>query len=143
MTHPYTPAQLEALLKDATPGPWRVEDETTLIWGHCNQDDNSTRGMGYPIAEAKLRTSGWNAYEIKWPTVTANAALIAAAPDLARLVLEKDAEIARLKAALKPFADAGPGHVRSGIWHHHDGHDALILTAEDFTEARQAREGNQ
>ena len=31
----------------------------------------------------------------------ANAALIAAAPDLARLVLEKDAEIKRLRAALQ------------------------------------------
>ena len=29
-----------------------------------------------------------------------------AAPDLARLVLEKEKEIARLKAALKPFVDA-------------------------------------
>lgn len=65
-----------------TPGPWRVEAGTTLIWGNCNPDDHSTRGMGYPIAEARINPSG------NWSTGPyadegeANARLIAAAPDL-------------------------------------------------------------
>lgn len=65
-----------------TPGPWRVEENTTLIWGDCNTDDHSTRGMGYPIAEARINPSG------NWSTGPyadegeANARLIAAAPDL-------------------------------------------------------------
>lgn len=41
-----------------TPTPWRVEAGTTLIWGDCNPDDNSTRGMGYPIAECRITPSG-------------------------------------------------------------------------------------
>ena len=65
-----------------TPGPWRVEDGTTLIWGNCNPDDHSTRGMGYPIAKAMINPSG------NWSTGPyadegeANARLIAAAPEL-------------------------------------------------------------
>lgn len=68
--------------KKFTPGPWRVENGTTMVWGHCNPDDNSTRGMGYPIAEARINPSG------NWSTGPysdegeANAHLIAAAPDL-------------------------------------------------------------
>lgn len=41
-----------------TPTPWRVEADTTLIWGDCNPDDNSTRGMGYPIAKCNINPSG-------------------------------------------------------------------------------------
>lgn len=41
-----------------TPTPWRVEADTTLIWGDCNPDDNSTRGMGYPIVECRINPSG-------------------------------------------------------------------------------------
>ncbi len=65
-----------------TPGPWRVEDGTTLVWGNCNPDDNSSRGMGYPIAESRINPSG------NWSTGPyadegeANARLIAAAPEL-------------------------------------------------------------
>lgn len=65
-----------------TPGPWRVEEGTTLIWGNCNPDDTSTRGMGYPIAEARINPSG------NWSTGpyadegNCNARVISAAPDL-------------------------------------------------------------
>lgn len=65
-----------------TPGPWRVEDGTTLIWGDCIPHDHSSRGMGYPIAACRTNPSG------NWSTgpyadeAEANARLIAAAPDL-------------------------------------------------------------
>jgi hypothetical protein len=91
---------LQKLLAEATKGPWRVEQDTTLIWGACNQDDTTTYGMGYPIAEAKLRTSGWNADPINWDTINANARLIAMAPDLAARVLELEAENKRLREGL-------------------------------------------
>lgn len=79
-----TPGLIERLeaAGEHTPGPWRVEAGTTLIWGNCNPDDHSTRGMGYPIAEARINPSG------NWSTGPyadegeANARLIAAAPDL-------------------------------------------------------------
>lgn len=37
-----------------TPTPWRIEQDTTLIWGDCDPDDTSDRGMGYPIAECRV-----------------------------------------------------------------------------------------
>lgn len=37
-----------------TPTPWRVEQDTTLIWGACNPDDMSNYGMGYPVAECRI-----------------------------------------------------------------------------------------
>ena len=65
-----------------TPGPWRVEENTTLVWGNCSPDDYSTRGMGYPIATCRTNPSG------NWSTgpyadeAEANARLTAAAPEL-------------------------------------------------------------
>lgn len=65
-----------------TPGPWRVEQGTTLVWGACNRDDQSNYGMGYPIAECRITpSSSW----AKGPNADegeANAHLIAAAPDM-------------------------------------------------------------
>lgn len=65
-----------------TPGPWRIEDETTLVWGACNPDDTSSYGMGYPITECRTTNiSSW----AKGPDAEegiANARLIAAAPDM-------------------------------------------------------------
>lgn len=40
--------------KEHTPTPWRIEDNTTLIWGACNPDDLSSYGMGYPVAECRI-----------------------------------------------------------------------------------------
>lgn len=37
-----------------TPTPWRIEDGTTLIWGDCNPNDNTSSGMGYPITECRV-----------------------------------------------------------------------------------------
>lgn len=65
-----------------TPGPWRVEYGTTLVWGNCDSEDQSSSGMGYPVAEARITPAGsWT----KRPDVIegdANAHLIAAAPEL-------------------------------------------------------------
>ncbi len=66
-----------------TPGPWRIEEGTTLVWGHCNSDDLSDRGMGYPIAEARITPiSNWALGRPDADAGEANARLIAAAPDL-------------------------------------------------------------
>jgi hypothetical protein len=45
--------RLEEMLRiaqAATPGPWRVEKDTNLVWGACDPDDQSSNGMGYAIA---------------------------------------------------------------------------------------------
>lgn len=65
-----------------TPGPWRVEDGTTLIWGKCNPDDISSCGMGYPVAEARTRPVRFWAKRPDYDEGEANARLIAAAPEL-------------------------------------------------------------
>lgn len=64
-----------------TKGPWRVEEGTTLIWGNCDPDDKSTYGMGYPIARCEFPRH-WNPRCPSEDERIANAALIAAAPDL-------------------------------------------------------------
>lgn len=54
-----------------TPEPWRIEEGTTLIWGACDPDDQSTHGMGYPITDCRTTPSGkW----AKGPDVEAGAA---------------------------------------------------------------------
>lgn len=67
-----------------TPGPWRVEEGTTLVWGACNPDDRSTYGMGYPVTQARVRLGAATEYmsEFREDEAEANARLIAAAPAL-------------------------------------------------------------
>lgn len=96
-----TPEQIAALpglVAEATPGPWRVEQDTTLIWGRCDPDDVSNRGMGYPIAESRITPiSSW----AKGPDLhegEANARLIALAPDLAATVIEQQRIIENLRS---------------------------------------------
>ena len=76
-----------------TPGPWRVESNTTLIWGECNANDSTGFGMGFPIAEARRRLPSWESarFRLDEDIAEANARLIAAAPDML--------------AALRPFAN--------------------------------------
>jgi len=71
-----------------TPGPWRIEQDTTLIWGACDPSDNSTRGMGYPIAECRTTPiSNW-ANGPNCDEAEATARLISAAPDLLNLAIQ-------------------------------------------------------
>ena len=99
MTKQYTPAQLEAW---AGLGPWKSQgqepDGVYIIGLRTDKDgvpyDNPTNGLvGAALPFPTELDSG------DFTRVLTNAALIAAAPDLARLVLEKEKEIAELKAA--------------------------------------------
>lgn len=80
--------ELRKLVEAATPGPWRVEEDTTLIWGDCNPDDTSSYAMGYPISECRTHPSSTL---FKGPTeyeeYTSNAQIVALAPDLAAELL--------------------------------------------------------
>ena len=80
----YTPAQLKAW---AELGPWEWQKLAEF------SSPKYSLGPGVLLTDERDGTPWGDTID------QTNAALIAAAPDLARLVLEKDAEIARLKAA--------------------------------------------
>lgn len=109
-----------------TRGPWRVEQGTTLVWGACNPDDNTTYGMGYPIVECRVSpASQWAA--TKGPSFDegeANARLIAAAPDLL--------------AALKALAEEAHRNMVGGAGHLVDEAFYAIAKAEAPVERERA-----
>ena len=68
-----------------TPGPWRVEEDTTLVWGNCSfGDDGTLNEVGKPVAEAQGERGWARTGRDRMPEGEreANARLIAAAPDL-------------------------------------------------------------
>lgn len=62
-------------MAEHTPTPWRVEQDTDLIWGACNPDDKSSYGMGYAIVEGKSGER-YSSYKPKMDEREANAAFI-------------------------------------------------------------------
>jgi len=59
-----------------TPTPWRVEENTDLIWGACNADDTSSYGMGYPIVAGFASFGTWAAGRPDFNEKEANAEFI-------------------------------------------------------------------
>ena len=86
----YTPAQLEAW---AGLGPWEWQKLAEF------SSPKYSLGPGVLLTDERDGTPWGDTID------QTNAALIAAAPDLARLVLEKDAEIARLRFGLNGIAN--------------------------------------
>lgn len=78
-------------MSDHTPGPWRVEEDTTVIWGKCDPGDRTTWGMGYPIAQTRTAVNNPRNIGPEMDEALANARLIARAPEMAD-------ELARLRA---------------------------------------------
>ena len=75
-----------------TPGPWKVEEGTTLVWTH-DPDIPGTYGMGFPVAML-LGRRRWNRDNRPTPDEQeASARLIAAAPEMFELLktVENDA----------------------------------------------------
>lgn len=87
MTRPYTPAQLEAW---AGLGPWEWCENWLYV---ANYNEHPGPVLWYTANDDGVHAK------------PDDAALIAAAPDLARLVLEKEKELARLRKALAFYAD--------------------------------------
>ena len=90
MTTQYTPAQLEAW---AGLGPWEWQKLAEF------SSPKYSLGPGVLLTDERDGTPWGDTID------QTNAALIAAAPDLARLVLEKEKEIARLKAQIKDIKE--------------------------------------
>lgn len=90
-----------------TRGPWRVEEDTTLVWGDCSIDDDGTPiHLGVPVAEA-LGNPRWGRSDRITDVVrNANAHLISAAPALYdRLLASNIALTATLDRVGEGFAD--------------------------------------
>jgi len=97
--HYDTTANAQDVTATHTPGPWRQEAGTNLVWGACNPDDTTSYGMGVPVAETRIEFN--RTYD--WDQALANARLIAAAPDLLRSLESFVAEY----VALVESGDAG------------------------------------
>ena len=151
MTQQFTPAQLEAW---AGLGPWKSQgqepDGVYIIGLRTDKDgvpyDNPTNGLvGAALPFPTELDNG------DFTRVLANAALIAAAPDLARLVLEKDKEIAEWKentiAFLGPWAVDYAKQIGLPDGHIHHVHYDLLEKAgarlNAFTRHPPSHEGNQ
>ena len=129
----YTPAQLEAW---AGLGPWCQPDGPEYGVMLDRVPSRPIHGfLGQPIFD-KQPHDDWFEQEM------ANAALIAAAPDLARLVLEKDAEIARKDAALKEMI-ATAEKMLNAIDDYNEGHGAWLSDPAIFNLARAAHKARQ
>ena len=92
---PNTPAEaakiaqeIRAGLEGVTPGPWRVEQDTSLIWGGCNSDDDTTFGMGYPIADARRLSSYWDHQREILPDERNAAHIAHCSPDRIAILLD-------------------------------------------------------
>lgn len=85
-----TPPQptVDELKQGFTPGPWRLEQDTTVVWGCCNANDQSNYGMGYPVAECRITPAGRWAKGPWADEGVANARLIAVSPALFQLALQ-------------------------------------------------------
>ncbi len=109
-----TQAQLDewqALADAATPGTWRVESNTALVWGACDLDDQSSYGMGYPVASADLPPA-WKKTNPTAEEMFANAAFIAASrtavPALIAAFRESRMETERIRGLINHQIEGEP-----------------------------------
>ena len=85
------PAELREMSRKATKGEWRVETNTTLVWGDCIvEEDGGVSHMGVPVADAQ-QARGWSKTgQPDADTAEANAALSAAAVNFVRHLASTD-----------------------------------------------------
>ena len=125
--------EARTLREGTTPGPWRVEEGTTLTWGACNADDTSTRGMGYPITDARISPCGNWAKGPDCDEGQTNASMIAAAPDLLDLVEAQAGEIAALTAQVEALRGAADDVIRAS-------NTIMLMLSGDLPMSKLARE---
>lgn len=110
-----------------TPGPWRVEQGTLLVWGACDSDDSSSYGTGYPVCVG-CHAAGWAKHEKPLTEEQeANAHLIAAAPEMAELLEKMAADIRETADTSYQLED---GSIHPAEQHHYDQAVALAVEAE-------------
>jgi hypothetical protein len=126
-----TDDEVKALLDGATPGPWRYRPHKYDDWGVVRGGVFNDERGGYPhLAQVcdpdKLDDDTLNQHRVSgqdpWE---GNARLTAAAPDLARALLEARTENARLRADAQAAVAAALDAVPEGVW------VAAMLAAEE------------
>lgn len=118
--------ELQRLADEATPGDWKVEEGTPLIWGGCIESEVFDFYMGRPIAEVRMAQPTWDRTG-KPMCGPENAVFIATArtavPDLL-------AEVRRLQAEVHELTD--PRYSRVSNERLQENHDAMLeLQAEN------------
>lgn len=88
-------AALQAVAEAATPGPWRVEEGTTLVWGRCEiADDGTVEKLGVPILHPRDISGAWTKH-LPLEEHKANVAFVAAfSPATALRLLKEHREMA-------------------------------------------------
>jgi hypothetical protein len=126
-----TPQAVAALAEDATPGPWNVDPAHNRDV-QANGSEIATAFMDRDVGEEMVVVGPIYADEDEG---IANAALIAAAPDMAALIAAQAAEIERLRVGLSDLID----HVEAINSEWADN----LTDATALKEARQAIKGTK
>lgn len=133
MPFPEQVRELEALLKEATPAPWRYEAGGGHAYNGIYGSD-SIQTLGWPERRLGFSNASYtdriceNLGDINLPGPSANARLIAAAPEAIALLIEA---VREYEAALKNLLSALETHQR------HTGNP--ILSGPLAQEAKDAR----
>lgn len=99
---------LKRLAEEATPGPWDTDENS--VWGACDPDDTTSRGMGINILQCRASVPRWAKAPLDYEQSERNAAFIAAANpatilSLAALIEAQAAEIEEARRLLSESAD--------------------------------------
>lgn len=102
-------AALKRLAEEATPGPWDTDENS--VWGACDPDDTTSRGMGINILQCRASVPRWAKVPLDYEQSERNAAFIAAANpatilSLATLIEAQAAEIEGLRKAVEEAVTA-------------------------------------
>lgn len=125
-----TTDQWEQLLEGTTPGPWKWDDDRVpTLHGRGGTSDTYEYEVEVLEADHNGECGCRSACDLELNVSNFDKELIAAAPDLARTVIEQSAQIKRLQAALmagpEEIAGLNAAVIRQLI-------DAGIITAEDM-----------
>lgn len=149
---------LQKLLAEATSGPWKqgatLTTAQTRRWTAAQMQANDAVERQRVFANFDFGDEGRSRVFIAETRAEANASLIAMAPELAARVIELEAENARLREGLEPFARVADvahmglnsrSHISDDSVVHAwvDGNEFYQITLGHFRDARAALKGGE
>lgn len=125
--------EIEARAASATPGPWRVEEDTTLVWGTCALDDQTSYGMGNPVA--RIETKRFGRFD-ETESINNSVFISAARTDIPTLITE----IRRLQQLLanpwRPISEYKPEYGKVLVVDNNSYHEPYSEVAEIGADGR-------